>query len=71
MPPSAGSDFEAWPVLSGPEIVFWPVHQKSSANFGKSSANLIKTSIQHTREGSIRNEIKDFFVSESVSVPLT
>jgi hypothetical protein len=35
MPPSAGSDFEAWPVLPGPEIVFWPVHQKSSANFGK------------------------------------
>jgi hypothetical protein len=30
-------------VLLGPEIIFLPKHQKSSANFGESSANLIKT----------------------------
>ncbi len=33
---------EGWPVLPGPEIIFPPKHQKCSANFGKSSANLIK-----------------------------
>jgi hypothetical protein len=41
-------------VLPGLEIVFWPVHQKSSANFGKfeqSSANFPKTSMQNTQEG--------------------
>jgi hypothetical protein len=27
------------PVLPGPEIIFWPVHEKSSANSGKRSAN--------------------------------
>jgi hypothetical protein len=32
-------------VLPGPEIVFRQVHQKSSANFGKSSANFHKTSM--------------------------
>jgi hypothetical protein len=28
------------PVLPGPEIIFWPVHEKSLANPGKSLANL-------------------------------
>ncbi len=57
-------------MLPGPEIVFRPVHQKSLANFGKSSANLIKTSMQHTHKGLIQNEVKVFFVSECVSVQL-
>jgi hypothetical protein len=48
---------------------FRPVYQKSSFNFGKSSANWTKTSIEHTHEGKI--EMKKFFcVSGSVSVPV-
>jgi hypothetical protein len=48
------------PVLQGPEIAFRPVHQKSSANFGKSLAIFTKTSMQHSHEGSIRYEMKVF-----------
>jgi hypothetical protein len=57
-------------VLPGPEIVFRPVYKKSSANSGKCSANFTKTSMQYTPTGSIRNEVKVFHVSESVSGPL-
>ncbi len=57
-------------MLPGPEIVFRPVYQKSSANSGKCSANFTKTSMQYTPTGSIRNEVKVYHVAESVSGPL-
>jgi hypothetical protein len=43
---------------------------KKFGQFWKKLANLTKTSIQHTHEGSVRNQFKLFFVSESVSVLL-
>jgi hypothetical protein len=58
------------PVLPGPEIVFQPVYQKSSANSGKCLANFTKTSMQYTPTGSIRHEVEVFHVSENVSSPL-
>jgi hypothetical protein len=52
--PSSSSDS----VLPGPEIAFRPVHQKSSANFEKSSANLILTSMQRSTQRPIEMKIK-------------
>jgi hypothetical protein len=40
-------------VLPGPEIVFRPVHQKSSANLEKGSANVTKKINAASAKGSI------------------
>ncbi len=57
-------------VSPGPEIVFQPPHQKSSANFGKCSANFTKRQCNIHTKGQFKLQLDFFFASESVSVPL-
>jgi hypothetical protein len=47
------------PVLSGPDIIFWPVHKKSSANFKnvRPISQNIRCNI-HTNEELLQNEVK-------------
>jgi hypothetical protein len=44
-------------VLPGPKIAFWPVHHKSSANFGKRSADFTKTSMHRSARGPMEMKI--------------
>jgi hypothetical protein len=51
-------------VLPGPEIVFRPVHKKSSANLGKGLANVTKKSMQRQLKGQFEMKFKFVFVLE-------
>jgi hypothetical protein len=47
-------------VVRGPEIVFRPLHQIISANFGTSLANFTKTSMQHSHEDKNKELLKKY-----------
>jgi hypothetical protein len=54
------SEICQWPPIGCHDVSVASSRNCLPAYFGKSSTNLIKTSMQHTHKGSIQNEVKVF-----------